>query len=192
MPVAAPTLVAAVQRQPGAIATARSATLAQYRLPQLAREEPLPQADGLRTPVEGLASACAPRDLVYATDGDSASVWECTPGEGHALLTLDLGEVRDVSRIVHSVGRRPEFTPDRLEIETSADGTVGRPAWSGRPIEETIVAGLTTPGNLRIVVGFPARRARVIRLSGAPREPGFPWVIAELEVWSGRDASPDP
>ena len=192
VPTAAPTLLAAVERQPGAVPTARNASFAQYRLPHLARVVPLPQADGLRLPLRELASMCAPADLVYATDGDNASAWECTPGEGHALLTLDLGEARQVGRIVHSVGRRPEFTPERLEIETSEDGTVWRAAWSGRPLEETIVAARRAPGNLRIVVGFPARRARFIRLSAAPREPGFPWLIAELEVWSGRDASPDP
>jgi hypothetical protein len=190
VPVDAPGLLAAVRRQPGAVLITRNQSMMQFRVPHRARGHSMPQADGLRLRLARLTSMCSPRDLGDAIDSDNASTWECVPDEGRATVTIDLGGPQDVGRVVHALGRRPELTPRMLEIETSEDGVGWRTAWSGRPLEETIVAGRARPGDLRIVIGFAPRRARFVRVTGAPRDPGLPWLIAELEVWSGRDAVP--
>ena len=186
VPADAPGLLAMVQRQPGAILTARNASMVQFRLPQRARVDPMPQADGRRLRVTALTSTCSPRDLPYAIDGDITTAWECAPRGSVGALTIDLGGTHDVGRVVHGLGRRPELTPKMLDIETSEDGIAWRDAWSGRPLEETIAAGRMSPADLKIVTGFATRRARFIRLSGVPRNAGLPWLIAELEIWSGR------
>jgi hypothetical protein len=102
-------------------------------------------------------------------------------------LTIDLGEPRDVGRVVHGLGRHPAVVPRMLQIETSEDGVTWREAWSGRPLEEALTAGRREPDDLRIVIGFERRRARFIRLNAVPADRDVPWWIAELEVWSGRD-----
>ncbi len=130
---------------------------------------------------------CAPEDLPHAIDGDNTSIWACNPSAS-ATVTIDLGEPRDVGRVVHGLGRQSNLVPRMLQIETSEDGVTWRDAWSGRPLEEAIGAGLTTPVDLRIVTGFERRRARFVRLSAVPADRDLPWLIAELEIWSGRDA----
>ena len=45
------------------------------------------------------------------------------------------------------------------------------------------------PKHMRIVLAFPPRQARFIRLRAEPGGPDMPWPIAELEVWSSSTES---
>ena len=70
-----------------------------------------------------------------------------------------------------------------MTIETSEDGHAWVPARSGSVRHDVMVAGLRNPGVLRIVLAFPPRQARYLRLRGTPGESHYPWTLAELEVW---------
>ncbi len=41
---------------------------------------------------------------------------------------------------------------------------------------------------MRIVVDFPPRQARYVRMRAAPDASEAPWTIAELEVWTSAEA----
>ena len=62
------------------------------------------------------------------------------------------------------------------------------PAWSGTVLERTILAAMADPKRLRIVVGFPPRQARYVRMRAASGSNDAPWAIAELEVWSSAES----
>jgi hypothetical protein len=70
-------------------------------------------------------------------------------------------------------------------VETSEDGERWNPAWSGVVFDRTIRAAMTDPRRMRIVVAFPPRPARLVRMRAASGGNDAPWTIAELEVWSG-------
>jgi hypothetical protein len=44
---------------------------------------------------------------------------------------------------------------------------------------------MASPRDARIVVEFPQREARYLRLRQLIRGKDYIWLIAELEVWSG-------
>ena len=59
-----------------------------------------------------------------------------------------------------------------------------------RAVATTILAAIADPKRLRIVVDFPPRPARFIRLRAASGVDDAPWTIAELEVWSSSAEAP--
>jgi len=75
-------------------------------------------------------------------------------------------------------------TRDETFVERLEDGTLWNPAWSGVVLERMILAAMDDPKRLRIVMDFPPRHARYIRMRAAPNGSDAPWTIAELEVWS--------
>ena len=97
---------------------------------------------------------------------------------------IDLGEVRTVGAVVNGLGAFSYLFPAALAVETSEDGVLWKPGWSGSVLERTILAAIDDPKRLRIVVGFSPRQARYIRMRAASGGNDAPWTIAELEVWS--------
>jgi hypothetical protein len=89
-----------------------------------------------------------------------------------------------VGAVVNDLGSFSWLFPAALAVETSEDGTLWNPAWSGAVFERTILAAMADPRRLRIVVAFPPRPARYIRMRAASGGNDAPWTIAELEVWS--------
>jgi hypothetical protein len=90
---------------------------------------------------------------------------------------------------VNDLGVFSYLFPTALAVETSEDGTSWNPAWSGTVLERAILAAMEDPKRLRIVVDFPPRQARYVRMRAASGGNEAPWTIAELEVWSS--AKPD-
>jgi len=117
-------------------------------------------------------------------DRDETSVWQCALWDERQALTIDLGEVRTVGAVVHDIGSFSWLFPSALAVEASEDGTLWNPAWSGVVLERMILAAMDDPKRLRIVMDFPPRQARYIRMRAAPNGSDAPWTIAELEVWS--------
>jgi hypothetical protein len=178
----APRLQALVQQQPGATLVAQNAKLTQYRLPALKIEDA--QVAGLRIPIRDLHSECSSQYVRASIDRDERTLWQCELTDERQPLIVDLGAATPVGAIVHSVGTQFWLYPSSISIDTSEDGTTWTAARSGSVLHDVMVAGLRDPGLLRIVVAFPRRQARYLRLRGVPGESRFPWTIAELEVWS--------
>jgi hypothetical protein len=182
----APRLRALVEQQPGATRVAGDNALIVYRLP--ARHGGgLPRPAGQQLQPRELRSACASEILSKAIDRDETSIWQCALWDERQALTIDLGEVRTVGSVVNDLGAFSWLFPAALAVETSEDGTSWNPAWSGTVLERTILAAMDDPKRLRIVVGFPPRQARYVRMRAASGGNDAPWTIAELEVWSGSE-----
>jgi hypothetical protein len=182
----APRLRALVEQQPGATRVAGDNALIVYRLP--ARHGGgLSRPAGQQLQLRELRSACASELLSKAMDRDETSTWQCALWDDRQALTIDLGEVRTVGSVVNDLGAFSWLFPAALAVETSEDGTLWSPAWSGTVLERTILAAMDDPKHLRIVVGFPPRQARYVRMRAASGGNDAPWTIAELEVWSSAE-----
>jgi len=116
-------------------------------------------------------------------------MWQCPLRDERQALTADLGEVRTVGSVVHSLGIYSWLVPSALDVETSEDGASWNTAWSGTVRDRTIVAAMEDPRRLRIVVAFPPRPARFVRLRATSGGNDVPWALAELEVWSSSTES---
>ena len=178
----APRLLTMMQQYPGAILVAQNASLTQYRLPALAREDV--QVAGTKLQIREVRSECSSGYVKAAIDGNEQTLWQCSLTDDRQPLVVDLGQVTKVGAIVHSVGTQFWLYPASVTIDTSEDGVEWTMARGGSVQHDVIVAGLRESGLLRVVLGFQPRNARYLRLRGSAGEPQFPWTIAELEAWS--------
>jgi F5/8 type C domain len=179
----APRIRALIEQQPGVTRVASDNSVIVYRLPR--REiSALAHPAGQRLRPRELRSACSSELVSKAIDDDETSLWQCALWDERQLLTADLGEVRTVGSVVNNLGSFSWLFPGALVVETSEDGTSWNTAWGGTVLERTILAAMDDPKHLRIVVAFPPRPARFIRLRAASGGNDVPWTIAELEVWS--------
>jgi hypothetical protein len=184
----APRLRAVAERQPGAKQIASDSSMLVYLLPQREVQAP-PQAAGHRLTPQVLRSECSTELLANALDGDEATLWQCTLWDERGVLQVDLGDVQTVGSIVNNLGYHSWVYPGALDVETSIDGTTWSSGWSGNVRERSILAAMADPKHLRIVVAFPPRPARFVRMRAGPGAPDVPWAIAELEVWSSSTES---
>jgi hypothetical protein len=182
-----PGLREVIERQPGVTRVASDASFIVYRLP---RREPaaLVRPAGQQVKPRALQSQCSSALLPKAIDGDQMSLWQCALWDERQPLTIDLGDVRTVGSVVHDLGRYAWLYPAALAVETSEDGALWHPAWSGSVFEQLTLAAMDDPKRLRLVVAFPPRQARYIRMRGASGGNDAPWTIAELEIWTSSSA----
>jgi hypothetical protein len=174
---------ALLEQQPGVTRVASDHSLILYRLP--ARQGAgIPRPAGQQLQPRELRSECSSELLGKALDRDDTSLWQCALWDDRQALTIDLGDVRTVGSVVNDLGSFSWLFPAALAVETSEDGALWNLAWSGAVLERTILAAMADPKRLRIVVDFPPRQARYIRMRAASGGNDAPWTIAELEVWS--------
>jgi len=183
----APRLRAMIEEQPGVTRVAGDNALIVYRLPAH-HGGGLPRPAGQQLQPRELRSPCSSEQLSKAMDRDETSIWQCALWDERQALTIDLGEVRTVGSVVNDLGAFSWLFPAALAVETSEDGTLWNPGWSGAVLERTILAAMDDPKRLRIVVDFPPRQARYIRMRAASGGNDAPWTIAELEVWSASES----
>jgi F5/8 type C domain len=179
---------ALVERQPGVTRVTSDDSLTLYRLPRR-QTNALPRTAGERLRPRELSSACSSKFLASAMDGDERSMWQCPLWDERQALTADLGEVRTVGSVVNNLGPSSWLYPGALEVATSEDGESWHVAWTGAVLDRTILAAMEDPKRLRIVLAFPPRPARFIRMRAASAGSGAPWTISELEVWSSSSES---
>jgi hypothetical protein len=179
----APRIRAVIERQPGVTRVTSDSTTVVYRLPM--RSEPaLAWPDGKRLQPRELRSGCSSAFLANALDGNEATLWQCGLWDQRQWLTIDLGQVETVGSVVHSMGTQYWLFPSGLEVELSEDGLTWSTVAAGPVLARAIVSAMENPRHLRLVMAFPPRQARLIRLRAAPADTEAPWTIAELEVWS--------
>jgi hypothetical protein len=178
-------LRALVERQPGSrLESARGMALL-YRVPSRA-VPPLPtRPSGMRLPLSAVTSQCSPERIALLTDGDIDTGWGCGIRSPDQSLTADVGAPLQIGAIVHALGSAGVYFPRQLRIETSIDGVAWTSAWEGSPAAEVLYAALASPRETRMVIEFPPRPARYVRVLQLGREGDYGWSMAELEVWSG-------
>ena len=177
-----------VEQQPGVMQVASNSSFILYRLPkQDPKAPPVPQ--GERLPIRELRSECSSTLVSFAVDDNLTTWWQCDAWDERQTLIADLGGARTVGAVVQDLSNQSWLYTSALRVETSADGATWADGWSGSVFERSIVAAMADPKRLRVVVPFPPRSARYIRLRAEPGGPGIPWTIAELEVWSSSSES---
>ncbi len=187
----APRLRDLVERQPGVVRGASSASETQYRLPKLVGTPPR-TAFGRAHPIRRLDASCAPEGVARATDGDPRTRWFCGAQLGDEVLTADVGIATTIGAIRYAPGAVLGGFPRQLVIETSRDGLAWEPAWEGSLVDALIEAGLETPRDADVVVGFAPRSGRFVRLRQTGTSSDFVWSVAELQVGSGQSGSVEP
>jgi hypothetical protein len=184
----APRLRSIIEQQPGVTLVASDTSVLVYRLPK--REvDAMPIPRGQRLHPRALISPCSSELLKQATDNDESTLWQCALWDERGFLTIDLGDVQTVGSVVNNLGYYSWLYPGALFAETSTDGATWSPAWGGNVRERSILAAMADPKHLRIVLAFPSRPARYIRLRAQEGAPDVPWALAELEVWSSSSES---
>ncbi len=94
--------------------------------------EPLPKIDGDPLPIASISAAVNAALVGAMTDHDIITRWhagrEQRPGDS---MTVDLGQPRTVHGAETLIAGYVADFPRQLSIETSLDGQVWSPAWSG-------------------------------------------------------------
>jgi hypothetical protein len=187
----APRLQAMIERQPEVTRVASDDSLTLYHLPARPTISN-PRPDGQRLRPRELRSQCSSELLPKAIDADETSLWQCALWDERQALTVDLGDVHTVGSVVNDLGSLTWVFPAALAVETSEDGTSWAPAWSGGVFDRAILALMADPKRLRLVVAFPPRPARFIRMRAGSDGSDAPWTIGELEVWSASASAEAP
>ncbi len=170
-----------VERQPGWQMLSDGA-IAHYRVPMRNESSADGDAGGSRLPIQSIQSPCSPQSIGSLTDGNLTTAWLCGVHEPVQEVTIDLGDLAGVDRVIQSLGASGTYFPHHLRIDTSTDGQTWSEAWEGSPAAAVLQSAMASPRDARFTVGFPRRPARFVRLQQLSRE-GYMWLMAELEVW---------
>ena len=160
----APRLRALVERQPGAVRTAESATATQYRLPRLLAGEPVvPAATVLK--VASAQASCPPARVL--ADGAFDEMWICEPQMGTESITLQLEKAAAMDAVRLTLGYPVAF-PRELAVETSMDGKSWVPARRGDVLDAFIPgrAGVSHAAGHRAAVRVPGGLVRPVAPDG--------------------------
>jgi hypothetical protein len=129
-------------------------------------------------------ASCSREEVGYAIDGDMETRWVCGMQNADHEITVDLGRVARAGAVVHALGSSGADFPRHLVIETSSDLVTWAAAWEGSPAAAVLEEALAEPTRTGVVIAFPPREARYVRLRQIGRQEAY-WSIAELEIWSG-------
>jgi hypothetical protein len=172
-----------VERQPGRQLIS-DGEIVHYRLPRRDVSPP-PMRIAARFPIHRIEATCSNERSAVIVDFDLATRWECGAQTSDQAITLDLGEPARIGAILHTLGTFGTDFPRYLHIETSLDGQRWTEAWAGSPAAAVLRAAMAAPREARVLIGFPSRTARFVRLRQTGRSELYYWSIAELEILSG-------
>jgi len=117
-----------------------------------------------------------------AVDGRMETEWNDgrsqQPGQ---WLTADLGQVREVAGVTHSLGEYARDFPRLLAIDLSLDGSEWVTVWQGRTVVQAFLAATDAPIEANMRFAFEPRQARYLRLRQLDTEIHL-WRVAELVV----------
>ncbi len=154
-----------------------------YRIQRGLRGEPLPKIDGDPLPIASISAAVNASLVGGMTDHDIITRWhagrEQRPGDS---MTVDLGQPRMVHGAETLIGGYIADFPRQLSIETSLDGQLWSPAWSGGTAIMALSAALQDPLNVPLPFPFDPRSARYLRFTQTGSEQTYYWSVAELRV----------
>ena len=93
-------------------------------------------------------------------DGAAETRWECGTGRPSQQIVVDLGDVRTVSGIGHTLGRFKNDLPRSLRIDVSLDGTTWTMVWSGLTAAACVRAALDDPNRVELLLTYAPTPAR--------------------------------
>jgi len=181
----APRMREVVERQPGAVRTASSASATQYLVPSRSRTVAVPR--GTVAKVVRVSSSCPPAEVL--SDGDLEAIWTCAPQDGSETITLTLASAVRLSGLRLTQGRPVEF-PRQLLIETSLDGAAWTAARRGDVVPEFVRAALAAPTLPVLELAIEPQEARFVRLRQVGHDPMAAWSLREVELLEASEAPP--
>jgi hypothetical protein len=120
-------------------------------------------------------------DLTTLTDENPATRWITSgPQRAGDLVTLDLGRVERVCRVVVSMGSAAVLYPGALKVLTSVDHVAWEAGFFGHLGGAAFRAALQNPRDARISVPLNGRTARFITLRIEKSHPLYPWAVADV------------
>jgi hypothetical protein len=164
-----------VSSVPGAVRVGDDGHRMVYRIPQAPPESVL----GEVLPIAGVQAFRD--DARFVHDGKIETGWQAFPQEPGQWLVIDLGRVREVGGLTHTIGEYFLDFPRRLAIELSADGTAWERVWEGSGAATAFLALVRGPreGAMRFTFGArPAHFVRLIQLDSYRST----WRVSELQV----------
>lgn len=152
-----------------------------YVLPPAAAAPP--RAYGAPVSIAHLAvSLNAPR-LMYIVDGDLQTRWDTgRPKQGDEVVTLDLGQPRELAALVLSLGPSTSDGPAELAVDIGDDGQGWTEIWRGTTAAEWFRAGLRDPRRVPVTLDLGRHTTRYLRLRQIGTDPVMWWSIAEATV----------
>jgi|GEM_PF-1341068 len=114
-----------------------------------------------------------------ALDGEANSRWttqrSMQPGDS---VTLDMGKVQHVARIILDSAKSPNDYPRGYVVETSLDGT----QWKEAARADAAQTAATQKAGV-LTISIPPADTRYLRITNQGLEPGTYWSIHELTVY---------
>jgi hypothetical protein len=152
-----------------------------YRLPHM--PAPRPAVLGPVVPIVAVSSS-SPDGMELVRDGRLETEWHDNPRQlPGQWLTVDLGDVRNVTGVTLSHGEWAQDFPRQLAIEVSTDGVSWTVAWRGTTVSQAMLAAIAEPLKCVVPLGFEAHPARYVRLRLEAQHKNL-WRIAEISVHS--------
>jgi hypothetical protein len=172
-------LAGAVSELRGAVRLEPSSTWSRYVLPQTTHSRP---ELGESLDVKTIVVNTRLDELQLLRDRHIETHWSSTTQRGNEELKVELETESMIGAIVLYVGSCPFAFPRDLVVDLSIDGMDWTTAWRGRTAAATVRGGLDDPPSVPIVIQFPRRPARFIRLTQRGHEEQIPWCIAEMAI----------
>jgi hypothetical protein len=175
---------------PGATRGRNLAGVTQFELTPDKAPVPPPASHARSTvPVARVVAAIAQHEVPAMFDGNLATSWSSQQPQSGAdteVLTVDLGQVREVTGIELALGAYPIGYPRELRVERSVDGAEWAAAWQGTTGGRSIVAALEDPRRIPLRIEFAPAAARYVRLRQLGTDKTAPWTAAELAILGSR------
>jgi hypothetical protein len=172
-----------VRSHPQAEHVYEDAAYTTYRIQGGPQVQPLAKVEGDPLPIASIAAADNSALVGAMTDRDIVTRWhagrEQRPGD---TITVDLGQPRLAHGAETLIAGYVADFPRRLSIDTSLDGHLWSPAWSGETALMALSAALEDPLNVRLPFSFEPRAARYLRFTQTGSERTYYWSIAELRI----------
>jgi hypothetical protein len=165
-----------VTAAPGATVVARDGVRTTHRVPKTAPLEPT-----LGPPLPIAAMEAFRHDARAIWDGHLETEWRDDPQRAGQWVMADLGSVREVRGITHSLGEYARDFPRLLSIDVSVDGARWDEAWRGPTAALAFLAAAREPRAAAMRIGFAPRPARFVRLRQLAAHKNY-WRIAELSI----------
>jgi hypothetical protein len=163
---------------PGAVQVATDDVRTAYRIPATPIEEAVL---GEQLQVAGVRTSAPNENENGIIDGDSLTEWHDLPQRPGQWVELDLGTVREVAGVTHTLGEFARDFPRVLAIDLSVDGAAWQQVWEGPTASISFRAAVIAPVQAVMRFAFPPRPARFVRLRQLATHKNY-WRILELGV----------
>jgi hypothetical protein len=146
---------------------------------------------GPEVPISEITMNQWTEDSGRARDGRLDTAWHGGSNQiGNEEVIVDLGTRRSVGRVVFEMGAFALGFPRELTVEAETAGNVFTTVWQGATAGLTVRAAIADPEVVPLTIDLSDIETRRLRLRQTGHEPGIPWWIPEVRVFSRASGAP--